>query len=73
MRLVGASCDHILRLLTVSAGLYGSLDVSDALDSDTVLIIAIDEHVLQLADLVDQDTELIRHIRHILVAGFTPD
>lgn len=61
------------RVLTVSAGLHGSLDVADALDSDTVLVVAVDEHILQLADLVDQHSELVRHIRHILITCLTPD
>ena len=59
--------------LTVSAGLYGSLDVTDALDGDAVLVVAVDEEVLELTDLVDQDSKLVRHIRHVLVAGFAPD
>lgn len=62
-----------VKLHTVSARLYRGLNVSDALDGDTVLVVAVDEHILQLTDLVDQNAELIRHIRHILVAGFTPD
>jgi hypothetical protein len=61
-----------LGILTVSAGLHGGLDVSDALDGDAVLVVAVDELILQLTDLVDQDTELVRDIRHILVAGLTP-
>lgn len=62
-----------LGVLTVSAGLHGGLDVTDALNGDTVLVVAVDEHVLQLTDLVDQDTELIRDIRNVLVAGLTPE
>ena len=58
---------------TVSAGLYGCLDVTDALDGDSVLVVAVDEQVLQFSDLVDQYSELVRHIRHILIASFTPD
>lgn len=59
--------------LTVPARLHGGLDVADALDGDAVLIVAVDKEVLELADLVDQDAELVRHIRHVLVAGLTPD
>jgi len=60
-------------VLTVSAGLYGGLDITDALDGDTVLVVAVDKHVFQLTDLVDQDTKLIRDIRNVLVAGLTPE
>jgi hypothetical protein len=58
---------------TVTAGLDGSLDIADTLDGDTVLVVAVDEEILKLTDLVDQHAELVRHIRHILVTGFTPD
>lgn len=60
-------------LLTVSAGLYGGLNVPNALDGDAVLVVAVDEQILQFTDLVDQDAELVRDIRHILVAGLAPD
>ena len=46
-------------ILTVSAGLHGSLDISDALDSHSVLVISVDELVFKLADLVDEHTELV--------------
>lgn len=59
--------------LTVPAGLYGGLDVADALDGDAVLVVAVDKQVFQLADLVDQHAQLVRHIRHVLVAGLAPD
>ena len=39
--------------LTVSARLHRCLDVSDALDGHTVLVIAVDELVLKLANLVN--------------------
>jgi hypothetical protein len=48
--------------LTVSAGLHGSLDVTDALNGDAVLVVAVDELVLQFTNLVDQDAELIRDV-----------
>ena len=59
--------------LTVSARLHGSLDVTNALNSHTVLVITVDKLILQLTDLVDQNPELIRDIRNIFVAGLTPD
>ena len=59
--------------LTVSAGLDGSLNVADALDRDAVLVVAVDELVLELANLVDQNTKLIRDIRDVVVACLSPD
>lgn len=58
---------------TVSARLDRGFDVANAFDGDTVLIITIDVLILQFTNLVDQDTKLIRDIRHIVVAGLTPD
>lgn len=58
---------------TVSAGLNGSLNVADRLDGHPVLVVAVDVLVLQLTDLVDQDAELIRDIRNIVVTRLTPD
>jgi hypothetical protein len=59
--------------LTVSTGLHGSLDVADALHRNTVLIVTVDELVLELSNLVDQNSKLICHIRDIIVTVLTPD
>ena len=59
--------------LTVTTWLDRSFDIADALDCDTVLIVAVDELIFKLADFVDQDTQLIRHIRDVVVASFAPD
>lgn len=59
--------------LTVSAGLDGSLNVANALDGDAVLVVAVDELVLQLTDLVDEHTELVGDIRDVVVETLTPD
>lgn len=59
--------------LTVTAGLNGSLDVTDALDGNTVLVVAVDVEILQLSDLVQQNTQLVGHIRDVFVAVLTPD
>jgi hypothetical protein len=53
--------------------LNGSFDIANALDGNTVLVIAIDELIFKFTNFVDQDAELIRNIRNVIVAGFTPD
>lgn len=58
---------------TVSARLHRSFNISDTLDSHAVLIVAIDELIFQLANLINQHPELIRNIRNIFVARFTPN
>lgn len=59
--------------LTISAGLHGCFDVPDALHGNAVLIVAINVLIFQFANLVNENTELVGHIRNILVASFTPD
>jgi len=59
--------------LTISAGLDGSLNVTDALDGDTVLVVAVDELVLELTDLVDEHTELVGDIGDVIVETLAPD
>ena len=62
-----------LGCLTVSAGLDRGLDVADALNCDTVLIIAVNHLVFELTDLVDQDTKFVGDIGHIVVTRLTPN
>ena len=52
----------IISPLTVSAGLNRSFDVANALDCDTVLVVAVHELVLELANLVNQNTEFVGDI-----------
>ena len=59
--------------LTVSAGLDGSLNVANALDGDTVLVVAVDELVLELTDLVNEHTELVGDIGDVVIETLAPD
>lgn len=59
--------------LTVSARLDRSFNVPNALDSHTVLVVAVDHLVFELANFVDQDTKLIGNIGDIVIASFSPD
>jgi hypothetical protein len=59
--------------LTVSAGLDGSFNVADALDGDAVLVVAVDELVLELTDLVNEHTELVGDIGNVVIESLAPD
>jgi hypothetical protein len=59
--------------LTVSAGLDGSLNVADALDGDTILVVAVDKLVLELTNLVDEHTELVGDIGNVIIETLAPD
>ena len=59
--------------LTISAGLHGCFDIPDALHGNAVLIVAINVLIFKFADLVDEDTEFVGHIRNIFIASFAPD
>jgi hypothetical protein len=59
-------------LLAVTAGLDRGLDVADRLHCDAVLVVAVDELIFQLADLVDEDTELVGDVGNIVVAKLAP-
>lgn len=66
-------CDAEKVVLTVSAGLDGCLDVADGLDGDAVLVVTVDVLVLELTNLVQQDTEFVGDIRDVVIAGLAPD
>jgi hypothetical protein len=59
--------------LTVAAGLNRGLNVADGLNGNAVLVVAIDVLVLELTNLVDQYSELICDVRHVVVTGLAPD
>lgn len=52
---------------TVSAGLHRSFDISNTLDCHPVLIVAVNELIFELANFVNQNPELVRHIGNIVV------
>jgi hypothetical protein len=58
---------------TVTAGLHRCLDVADALDGHAILVISVHVLVLELTNLVDENTELVGDIGDIVVACLTPD
>lgn len=60
-------------MLTVSAGLHGGFDITDALDGDAVLVVAVDELIFELANLVDEHTKLVGHVGDVVIACLTPD
>ena len=60
-------------LLAVARRLHRGFDVADRLDRNTVLVIAVDELVLELANFVDENAELIGYIAHIIVTCFAPN
>ena len=59
--------------LTISARLYAGLDIPNALHGQPVLVVPIDVLVFELADLVQQHTQPIGNIRHVLIAVLAPD
>lgn len=58
---------------TVAAGLHGSLNVSDALHGNAVLVVTVDILVLQLANLVQKNTKLISDVRDVFISALAPD
>ena len=59
--------------LTVAAGLDGCLNVADALDGNTVLVVAVDVLVLKLADFIEKNSKLVGNVGNVLVASLAPD
>lgn len=59
--------------LTIAARLDGGLDVANALNGNSILVVPVNVLVLELADFVEQDSKLVRHVRDILISGLTPN
>jgi len=59
--------------LTVPARLDRSFNIANTLDGDAVLIIPVDVLVLELANFVKQDSQLVRHVGHVFVTVLAPD
>lgn len=60
-------------LLAVAARLDGSFDVADALNSDAVLIVAVDKLVFKLTDFIDQNAKFVGDIGDVVIACLAPD
>jgi len=59
--------------LTISAGLYGSLDISDTLHGDSILVVSVDVLIFEFTNLVQQDAKLVGNVGNVFVAMFTPE
>lgn len=59
--------------LTISAGLHARLNIPDALDRHSILIVPIDKLVLKLANLENEHTEFIGDVGNVLIAFFAPN
>jgi hypothetical protein len=70
---VGRGQSFVGSLLTVAAGLDRSLNVTDTLDGNAVLIVSVNILILELANLVHQNAELVGNVRDVFVSGFAPD
>ena len=58
---------------TVSAGLDGSLDIPNALDGNTVLVVSIHVLVLQFANFIEKHAELVCDIGYVFIAVLAPE
>lgn len=62
-----------LVILTIPARLYGCLNVSDTLHSDSVLVVSVDVLIFELTNFVDEHTKFVGDVRNILISGFAPE
>lgn len=65
--------DYSALRLTVTAWLDRGLNVANALDCDTVLVVSVDELVLKLTNLVDEYTKLVCDIGDVIITSLAPD
>lgn len=70
--MLGREREFVKEGLTVTAGLYGGLDIPNALHGDAVLVVPINELVFELTDLVEENAHLVRHVGYVFVAGLAP-
>lgn len=50
----------------------GRLNVANALDGDSILVVAVDVLIFELANLVEENAEFVGYVRYVLVAGLAP-
>ena len=53
--------------------MHAGLNVPNALHGNAVLVVAVDVLVFELANLVEEDAELVGDVRYVFVAMFAPD
>ena len=57
---------------TITARLDGRLDISNALHGHAVLVVSVHVLILQFANLVEEDAELVGDVGNVFVAMLAP-
>jgi hypothetical protein len=60
-------------VLTVTTRLNRSFNVADALHSNSILVVTVDILVLELANLVKENTKLVGNVGNIFVTSLAPN